>query len=73
LEHSPAVDVLDRVLSGGARRFVTSYQDEAGFLFNRAALQLAFALDRALRAAQPLGSPAGAKAAETAAPAPCLV
>jgi len=32
---------------------VAAYRDEAGFLFNRAAVQVTFALDRALRGAPP--------------------
>ena len=49
LARSPALDVLDGVLDGGVRDFVDAYRDEAGFLFNRAAVQLTYALDRTLR------------------------
>ena len=49
LADSPALDVLDDVLEGGVREFVAAYRDEAGFLFNRAAVQLSYALDRTLR------------------------
>jgi asparagine synthetase B (glutamine-hydrolysing) len=57
LEPSVALDVLDGVLAGNARRFVASYQDDAGFLFNRAAVQLAYAIDAALRSARPPAPP----------------
>jgi asparagine synthetase B (glutamine-hydrolysing) len=53
LSDSPAHDVLDGVLEGGGREFVAAYRDEAGFLFNRAAVQLTYALDRALRSPTP--------------------
>ena len=49
LAASPALDVLDGVLIGGVRDFVSAYRDEAGFLFNRAAVQMTYALDRTLR------------------------
>jgi hypothetical protein len=49
LEGSPALDVLDGVVAGSARKFVGSYQEEAGFLFNRAVVQLAYAIDASLR------------------------
>ena len=49
LATSPALDVLDSVLIGGVREFVSAYRDEAGFLFNRAAVQMTYALDRTLR------------------------
>jgi len=58
LEGSVALDILDGVLAGNARRFVASYQDDAGFLFNRAAVQLAYAIDAALRSARPPAPPA---------------
>ena len=48
LANSPALDVFDDVLAGGVRPYVSEYRDEAGFLFNRAALQLAYAIDRTL-------------------------
>jgi asparagine synthetase B (glutamine-hydrolysing) len=60
LDGSAALDVLDGVLAGTARKFVASYQDDAGFLFNRAAVQLAYAIDAALRAARPPATPAPA-------------
>jgi hypothetical protein len=50
LADSPALDVLDGVLEGGAGEFIRSYRDEAGFLFNRAAVQITYGVDRALRA-----------------------
>jgi asparagine synthetase B (glutamine-hydrolysing) len=53
LADSRAHDVLDGVLQGGARDFVAGYRDEAGFLFNRAAVQVTYALDRVLRNAPP--------------------
>ena len=59
LADSPALDVLDGILRGGADRFVRGYQDEAGFLFNRAAVQLACAIDRTLRGADAAGGTAG--------------
>jgi hypothetical protein len=49
LADSPAIDVMDAVLSDGVREFISEYRDEAGFLFNRAAVQLTYAIDRALR------------------------
>ena len=49
LAQSPALDVMDDVLAGGVRPYVEAYRDEAGFLFNRAALQLTYAIDRAVR------------------------
>jgi hypothetical protein len=48
LAGSPALDVLDSVLTDGVRPFVAAYRDDAGFLFNRAAMQLAYAIDRTL-------------------------
>ena len=53
LANSRALGVLDGVLEGGVRDFIKAYQDEAGFLFNRAAVQLTYALDRSLRPATP--------------------
>jgi asparagine synthetase B (glutamine-hydrolysing) len=47
LADSAAVDVLAGVLPGAAE-FIRSYRDEAGHLFNRAAVQLAYAVDRVL-------------------------
>jgi asparagine synthetase B (glutamine-hydrolysing) len=61
LADSPALDVLDGVLQGGARDFVAAYRDEAGFLFNRAAVQVTYALDRALRPAPAAGERRGAE------------
>ena len=48
LADSPALDLLDGVLAGGVRDFIAAYRDEAGFLFNRAAVQLTYAVDRTL-------------------------
>jgi hypothetical protein len=53
LSTSRAHDVLDGVVDGGVRDFISAYRDEAGFLFNRAAMQVTYALDRTLRAAAP--------------------
>jgi hypothetical protein len=47
---------MESVLDGGVRDFIAEYRDEAGFLFNRTAVQVTYAIDRALRrpaAAQP--------------------
>jgi hypothetical protein len=61
LADSPAMEVLGGVLAGGAREFVGAYRDEAGFLFNRAVVQLAYAVDRTLRGpAAPRAPSAGA-------------
>jgi hypothetical protein len=61
LARSPALDVLDGVLTDGVRPFVAAYHDDAGFLFNRAAMQLAYAIDRTLadRAPAPVPEPVG--------------
>jgi asparagine synthetase B (glutamine-hydrolysing) len=61
LARSPALDVLDTVLTDGVRPFVAAYHDDAGFLFNRAAMQLAYAIDRTLadRAPPPVPEPVG--------------
>jgi hypothetical protein len=63
LAASPAVEVLDAVLTGGAGEFIDAYRDEAGHLFNRAALQLAYAIDRTLRRANTRPAPAPQPAA----------
>ena len=65
LADSPALAVFDGVLEGGARDFVSAYRDDAGFLFNRAVMQLAYAMDRALRPgrAAPRQAPAPAASA----------
>ena len=74
LAESPALDVLDGVLQGGAREFIAGYRDEAGFLVNRAALQLAYSIDRSLRrpgataassSVAPAGSTAGGRSLVT--------
>ena len=67
LADSPALDVLDGVLRGGVGRFVREYQDEAGFLVNRAAVQLTYAIDRTLRVGG--GGPGGGAAEPFASPA----
>jgi asparagine synthetase B (glutamine-hydrolysing) len=66
LADSPALGVLDGVFEGGLRDFVRAYHDEAGFLFNRAVIQLTYAMDRALRGASPESqAPARVGAAST--------
>ena len=49
LSASPALHVFDGILEGGIGEFIAGYCDDAGFLFNRAAMQLTYAIDRALR------------------------
>lgn len=66
LADSPALDVLDDVLDGGVRDFIAAYRDDAGFLFNRAAVQLTYAVDRTLKSADP----AAGASAEAAGAAP---
>jgi asparagine synthetase B (glutamine-hydrolysing) len=69
LADSPALGVLDGVLEGGAREFVETYREEAGFLFNRVAVQLAYALDRTLRPGRPAA--AAPRAANPPVPVSC--
>jgi asparagine synthetase B (glutamine-hydrolysing) len=63
LAHSPALEVLNDVFEGGVGDFVRAYQDEAGFLFNRAVIQLTHAMDRALRGTPGAARPAPVNAA----------